>query len=438
MSLKAEVTKAANDLLDDAVKKGSEELKNRIDQRLGAIVNRVRTSVEGTIKERFSGVAESKMLIYNADNRSFDFVSTVLLAIVALILLPSYSKILAVFVFAFAGFRFLTGYFLASKIEVANGWVGVVCENGLPVDGKLAGPGLTRFWSPTAFAPFTVSTGQDQVVSATTVNVAKDYVNIGMTNQLVFRITNPAKFVSSINPVSFMRLLNFYASYVSLRIITSISDSRVKFTGGNDLPNYIAALNSYLSNTYGITVIRASMNKVENDVLDDLEEVRTEISEVKSLDVSRSVRIENAKRTIEADLREKRKGSRSASLKLQQADLQLATSVSEKVNAKRQELLASARRRLDERISQVNLVIADLSARLEKAKALKESLPELEINLNLRKAKLKLAVLQAMLPKQVSIVSVEGIGTGIGLKLAGQILNAATTEQEQPKQLTQA
>ncbi len=429
--MKEAIRQHAENALDLALKHGADELQQQIDKRLGTIVASVSESVRASVKDRFSGVKDGELLVYVPDKRKLGSVSMFLLALIALALLPAPLKLIALILFALGLFQFFVGYVNAAKVDIPDGWVGVICENGKPLENQLAKPGRNRFWSPTRFVPFMVST-RDQVVDITTVGSAGDFVNLGITNQIVFRVTDPAKFVTTTNPAGLMKILDLYASYTSLRIISSIKDSRVKFVGRDHLPNLIQALNECVSNTYGITVIRANMPSAENDVLDDLERVRTAASEVLSLERARQVRIENAEQAVESDMRARRKETRSAALELQQANLQVSTQVSEQVNARKSELVTDARRRLDEQVSLVRRELASLMARLEKAKVLTESVTALDATLRLRASKLKLKLQRQLIPLEIRVFDVDGLGTGVGMTIGGEMLRQLITKPVDP------
>ena len=85
------------------------------------------------------------------------------------------------------------------------------------------------------------------MVDVTNANFPGDYASIGLSNQIVFHVVDSAKFVEHTSPAGIVKSLNLYASYIALRIITSVKDARVKFSGRDSLDNVSEALNGYLS-----------------------------------------------------------------------------------------------------------------------------------------------------------------------------------------------
>ena len=63
---------------------------------------------------------------------------------------------------------------------------------------------------------------------------------------------------------------------------------------------------------------------------------------------------------------------------------------------------------------------------MQKALALKASRESLERDLDLRIARIKRASLERLIPDQVQVLGVEGIGTGFGLSLGNRLLREIT------------
>ena len=91
-------------------------------------------------------------------------------------------------------------------------------------------------------------------------------------NQITLRVTDSSTFITNTSPASLMKIVNFYTSYIVLRMIVSVDDSRVKFMGRDRLDNLSQALNRYLSEPCGVSAVRATMPDAENPILDDLED----------------------------------------------------------------------------------------------------------------------------------------------------------------------
>lgn len=260
-------------------------------------------------------------------------------------------------------------------------------------------------------------------------NFTGDYVTIGLGKQIVFRVVDHGKFVSNTTPSGAMKLLSLYASYISLRMITSIGDARVKFTGRDHLDNVIKALNGYLSEWCGIEVIRVNMPQAENSVLEDLEKIRTSLKEIEALQQTRTVRLESAIKAVEQAIRELRVESRTDALTLQQTAIRLETHLGEMINQVRQEILMNSRQELDQKVSKLRNAIAGLKANVEKSKALKESLSGLRSSWNLRIARLRQTAMLKLMPREVKVLGVEGIGTGVGISSGPALLQSILSKQ---------
>ncbi|MNC86672.1 hypothetical protein D3C83_23450 [compost metagenome] len=113
-----------------------------------------------------------------------------------------------------------------------------------------------------------------------------------------------------------------------------------------------------------------------------------------------------------------------------QQRITLETHITEEVNTRRQELLINARQRLEESLSKVREEVATWKAKVQKAIALRESQDALERDLDLRIARIKRAFLERLIPEQVQVLGVEGIGTGFGLSLGNRLLKQITQPPE--------
>jgi hypothetical protein len=242
--------------------------------------------------------------------------------------------------------------------------------------------------------------------------------------QLVFRITNPAVFVSNTSPAGVMKILSAYATYLNLRLVSSVRDARVKFSGRDRIDNIVSALNRDLAALYGVEVIRGSMPSSQNEVLGELEAIRTLLKEIEAMEETQRVRLESAVKAVESGLRARRKETRSRALELQQAQVMLDTAVAEEVNTERQAYLITARRRLEEAFSEVHLSVAEFKSSWAKTKELQASLESLDIEFEVREARLKRKLWEALLPKNVEVLAVEGAGLGTGLAAARRMLQA--------------
>jgi hypothetical protein len=168
------------------------------------------------------------------------------------------------------------------------------------------------------------------------------------------------------------------------------------------------------------------MPDAENPILDDLENVRTGLKSISAMTERKQVRLEAEVKVVESSIRRERKAARNEALQLQQQRITLETHITEEVNTRRQELLINARQRLEESLSKVREEVATWRAKVQQAIALKESRDSLERDLDLRVARIKRAFLERLIPSQVQVLGVEGIGTGFGLSLGSRLLREIT------------
>jgi hypothetical protein len=403
---------------------GAERASQAIQQRLTRIVGVVEKATGGDIR-RFVGVNESEILTYVPDRRSISGLAAMTLGFFFLTVLPPGLKLLSILFFLAGLAYFLVGYVANAKIDVPEGYEGVVCRFGKPVQERKARRGRNwHLWYP-HFIPFLVSQ-RDQVVDTNNAGYTGDFASISLRNQITLRVTDSPTFITNTSPASLMKIVNFYTSYIVLRMIVSVTDSRVKFMGRDRLDNLSHALNRYLSVPCGVSAVRATMPDAENPILDDLEDVRTGLKSISAMTEKKQVRLEAEVKVVESSIRRERKAARNEALQLQQQRITLETHITEEVNTRRQELLINARQRLEESLSKVREEVATWKAKVQKAIALKESRESLERDLDLRVARIKRAFLERLIPDQVQVLGVEGIGTGFGLSLGNRLLREIT------------
>ena len=407
---------------------GAERASQAIQQRLTRIVGVVEKATGGDIR-RFVGVNESEILTYVPDRRSISGLAAMMLGFFFLTVLPSSWKVLSI-LFFLAGFAyFIVGYVMNAKIDVPEGYEGVVCRFGRPLSDRKARRGRNwHLWYP-HFIPFLVSQ-RDQVVDTNNAGYTGDFASISLRNQITLQVTDSSTFITNTSPASLMKIVNFYTSYIVLRMIISVGDSRVKFMGRDRLDNLSQALNRYLSEPCGVSAVRATMPDAENPILDDLEDVRTGLKSISAMSEKKQVRLEAEVKVVESSIRRERKAARNEALQLQQQRITLETHITEEVNTRRQELLIKARQRLEESLSKVQEEVATWKAKVQKAVALGESREALERDLDLRIARLKRAFMERLIPDQVQVLNVEGIGTGFGLSLGNRLLKQITAPNE--------
>jgi len=255
----------------------------------------------------------------------------------------------------------------------------------------------------------------------TTANFTTDYASIAMSKQFVMRVITPHRFVSNTSPAAMMKILAAYSSYISLRMITSISDARVKFTGRDKLQNVVDALNANIAERYGARVERATMPQAENQILDDLEQIRTQLKNIEVMNETKQVKLESAIKAVESEMRSNIKESRGKAVALQQAQITLETKVSEQVNARRQDILISTRIQLEQAVSELRQELATFKAKLQKAQSIAGSLEGLKTGFEIRKAALKRRIWEKLVPPEVSVFAIDGIGPGLGMSIGNEM-----------------
>ena len=436
MSIRRSLEKHASELAEQAMQEGrgvaeraigsgAERAAQAVQARLSRIVGVVEKATGGDIR-RFAGVNESEILTFVPDRRSLSGLAAMMLGFFFLTVLPAGLKLLSLLFFLAGLAYFLVGYVRNAKIDVPEGYEGVVCRFGKPVRDLKARRGRNwHLWYP-HFIPFLVSQ-RDQVVDTSNAGYTGDFASISLRNQITLRVTDSSTFITNTSPATLMKIVNFYTSYIVLRMIVSVGDSRVKFMGRDRLDNLSQALNRYLSEPCGVSAVRATMPDAENPIPDDLEEVRTGLKSISAMTERKQVRLEAEVKVVESSIRRERKAARNEALQLQQQRITLETHITEEVNTRRQELLINARQRLEESLSKVREEVATWKAKVQKAIALRESKDALERDLDLRIARIKRAFLERLIPNEVQVLGVDGIGTGFGLSLGNRILKQLTS-----------
>ena len=418
------ITKTIDNLKDqfsDGIREDSARVENLINERLSNMLNMVSTSGKQTLS-KFVDVNEDEILTFIPDRRSFGAIGPALLGVLCLLLLPGYLKLAAVIFFLYAAASLVLGYILQAKVDIPDGFEGVVGKFGKPLPDQVAKPGRNWQLDISKYIPFLVSK-RDQVVTTANANFTGDFASILLNKQIVFRVVDSSRFVNNTSPAGIMKLLDLYSSYIALRIITSVEDSRVKFTGRDRLENVVDALNQYLSASYGIEVIRDSLPTVKNDVLEDLEQIRTQLKDIESMTQTKQVTLESAIKAVESQLRTKTKETRSKALELQSAGITLETRVGEQINTRRQQFMIEARQKLEQGVTSLRAEILSYKAKFEKSKAIRESIPALKVGFEMRLARLKQRVLERQIPKHIEVINVEGMGAGVGLSIGQEMFN---------------
>ncbi len=413
--------------LEEILDSGSREVEAAVSSKLDQMLGAVKRGVQEGDLSRFKSVDEERILRFVPDKRRPAGLGLLTLGLLTLVLLPGWLKVLALPALLLGVLVFAGRYLNNARVDVPDGYTGVLCRYGQPIGGRQAKTGRNWLYRFDTFIPFLVSQ-RDQVVDLEDANFTADYASISLSQQLAFRVVEPAVFVERSSPGNIMKILSLYAGYLNLRIITSIEDARVKFSGRDRIDNIIGALNDNLRATYGIEIVRGSMPSANNDILLDLEAIRTLLKEIEAMTETQQVRVEAAVKQVESQLRTRRKETRSRAFDLQQAKVRLDTSVAEQVGAAKQTSLVRARQELEAAASEVRRELATLKAREQKNQGLQDSVEGLELEFRLRLAELRERYARQLLPEQIEVLSVKGLGSGLtlgrALSEAGQLFKA--------------
>ena len=397
----------------------------RVPEDIKQRLKHMATAVEGVLSrshEEFSGVRDADLLTFTPDARQpYAVAGPLLLVVASLALLPSplgfWAAMLCLVYALVEGVR---TYVLRCIVDIPEGFEGVVCRYGQPMEER-AKPGRTWCLWPRRFVPFLVSL-REQVVHLSVAGFTGNYATITLNMMIAFKVVDSARFISTTSPSGIMKILALYARYFGQRMIVSIDDARVKFTGRDTLPNLVAALNAELREPYGIEVLRASVVTSENPVLGDLENVRTELNQVNSLESTAVVNREAAVKGVEQELRVQRKDARNKALGLRQYVIELDTSVRAAVSTLRQVLLISVQRELESRSSELQRSLAELRAAQARSRSLAGNLDNLTLDLKLRLARVRMDLMPKLKPERVTVLSVDGLGLGAGMSLGNRLV----------------
>lgn len=416
--------KTAANAVTDIAHEGARQADDFIKNRVGKMADMVHATARKSHEDNFVGIDESAILRFVPDRRSLSGIGPFCLAIFLLFALSGAWKVLAIIPLFAALAVFGIGYVWQSKVQIDEGYDGVICEKGQPVAG--AKPDMGRNWKFGFFQwiPFVVATKQNQVVQIEVANFTRDFAAVSLTFQIAFRISDPALFAVTTTPATAMRLMEIYARYTALRMITSMVDARAKFSGRDNLENVAAELNRHLGG-YGIHVIRVAMPNAENGILQDLENIRISVVETEAMRKTKTVRLEAGVKAVEGQMRAERKSALALSQQLQNEVIGFVSAVAVASNAYMQDAMIGAQQMLTERLAKLNGDTADLVAKIEKARALEGSIPALISVFAIRLAKLKTSIALKMLPKEITVLSVDGIGTGAGMSIGNELFQRA-------------
>jgi len=412
-----DVSSTAFASIDEMINVSTDTISEAIDERLQKITAKAKQTEQS---RSFADMDEEKILMYNDDRRKLSGISSIFLSLFLFIALPTWMIWIPILVVLYGLVNFYIFYVMQAKVDIPDGFIGVVCYFGRPMreNERKAKTGRNWFLNFSNYCPYSIST-RDQVTEISAANFTMDYGTVEFKAQVMFKNSDATTIITRTTPASIMKMIDIYSSYILLRIISSLRDSRVKFVGRDDIRNFVEALNGYLKDSYGIECKRATMPVSENSIIDDLEAIRTDLKQVDVLTKEdKKVRLEAAIKTVESDMRSKRKLSRSRAITLKQTEITLNTQIAEQVNKLKQEELIKARKKLEETEAELWRKANSFKAKVEKAKAIKAAFKALKAQFDLRLAALKREIFIKTMPKVIQVFDIDGIGTGIGLNMA--------------------
>jgi hypothetical protein len=440
------IRQAVADFTTKAVEAGEEAIKSVVDAGQVEVSDFVRTRleqmaavVESSAKSKadsFLGIKESAILTFVHDKRTISGTGAFLFGIFLAVALPNGWGILSIPFFITGLVMAYIGYVWPSKVDIVEGEQGVVCIKGAPDKNQTAKLGRNWELNPLRFIPFRIVTKSDQIVEITVANFTRDFASVKITLLIVFRVTDKEAFITNTSPALAMKIMQTYARYIALRIITSVVDARVKFVGRDDLVNIANELNRLLEK-FGITVLQVKMPAAENGILVDLEGIRIEVKETDILRESKPMHLEAAVKAVEGEMRKSRKNALVLARSLGNENVTFESKVSVAVNATRQQLVIYAQKEVTTKDADLRRIVFDLLAKIAKAEVIESSIPNMKREFDLRLAQIKQMAAMRMLPKQVVVLDVQGIGTGVGFSMGNELLKSVlsinpTTPLETP------
>lgn len=125
-----EVGDKASDELQASIEEGRKKVQGEIEDKLGAMVGMVTDSARETLKEQFRGIDEEEVLRFVPDRRRFAGIGPLLMGLFLLVLLPSVLNVVAYLFFLGGALAFGARYVLNAKVDVPEGYEGVLCRFG--------------------------------------------------------------------------------------------------------------------------------------------------------------------------------------------------------------------------------------------------------------------------------------------------------------------
>jgi hypothetical protein len=375
---------------------------------------------EATEQIQRSEVNENEYLKFISDNRKLTPLTLFAFGIFLSTLLPGWLKLVPGFVFFIAAISFYISYVSECKVNVEEGFDGVITRWGEPT-GELQKPGRTWYWLLNKFCTFHVST-RDLFASVKVTNYTMDFGQMSIMPNVVFEIFDKKRFLKTTSAAGCVKFMKLYSTYIGLRLITSMT-ARSKLIGTKSMDNFKSALDGYMSQ-FGIRVKYVTLPSVINPVLDDLEYVQTLLRKIGELSVQKQAERENAIKTVENEIRSKTKATRGAANELNQKMIELETILTSELNSEKQKMVVDARSQLVKAHSAMSRDIATFLAKVQKAQALVSIMSGLELKFELALAKARRFAFEALVPKTVNVINVAGMEAGLLLSTASRILNS--------------
>ena len=140
--------------LEEILDSGSREVEAAVGRRLDQMLGAVKRNVQEGDLSRFRSVDEERILSFVPDKRRPSGLGLFTLGLLLLVLLPGWLKVLAVPALLLGVLVFAWRYLSNARVDVPDGYTGVLCRYGRPLGGRQAHTGrnwLTRF---DTFIPF--------------------------------------------------------------------------------------------------------------------------------------------------------------------------------------------------------------------------------------------------------------------------------------------
>ena len=123
--------------LEEILDSGSREVEAAVGRRLDQMLGAVKRNVQGDLS-RFKAVDEERILSFVPDKRRPSGLGLFTLGLLALVLLPGWLKVLALPGLLLGILIFVGRYLSNARVDVPDGYTGVLCRYGKPIGGRQA------------------------------------------------------------------------------------------------------------------------------------------------------------------------------------------------------------------------------------------------------------------------------------------------------------